>query len=252
MAVNHEERAARAWPILTEVARKRTSITYGNLGKAIGIHQRPVRYVLGLIQDYCLSEKLPPLTILVVEAATGRPSAGFIAWDTDSLGDGRQKVFELSWQTLPNPFAYALSGITREELSIELLENPEVAEDVYRRIKVRGLAQQVFRTALLEAYNGACAFCGLSFEPALDAAHIYPWAQCSSADRLNVRNGLLLCAVHHRMFDEDYFEITADHQIEYVDPDLTLHAPYGAVDRAMSADLHLKKLHLPDEEDWLP
>jgi len=82
MAVNHEERAARAWPVLTATAQQRTTVTYGKLGKAIGIHQRPVRYVLGLVQEYCLAENLPPLTILVVQALGAKPgssSPGFFA-----------------------------------------------------------------------------------------------------------------------------------------------------------------------------
>jgi putative restriction endonuclease len=60
------ERAARAWPLLTQKADEESNITYADLLQHLGIHARPIRYVLGVIQDYCLGEKLPPLTILVV------------------------------------------------------------------------------------------------------------------------------------------------------------------------------------------
>ncbi len=61
--VNQVERASRAWPVLVAIARDEKTITYGELARALGIHHRPIRYVLGLIQDYFLAEKLPPLTI---------------------------------------------------------------------------------------------------------------------------------------------------------------------------------------------
>lgn len=72
MKINQEERAFKAWIILTSIALKRNFITYKELGDKIGIHHRAVRYVLGLIQDYCMSNELPPLTILVVNKITGR------------------------------------------------------------------------------------------------------------------------------------------------------------------------------------
>lgn len=72
------ERAARAWPLLTQKAADESNITYADLSQHLGIHARPIRYVLGVIQDYCLREKLPPLTILVVNRR-GFPSEGFIA-----------------------------------------------------------------------------------------------------------------------------------------------------------------------------
>ena len=66
MTINQAERAFRAWPILTKRASEGKTITYGELGTLLGVHHRAVRYVLALIQDYRLEEKLPPLTILIV------------------------------------------------------------------------------------------------------------------------------------------------------------------------------------------
>ena len=56
MAVNQLERAFRAWPVLIDIAKRRTTITYGELGAKLDIHHRAVRYVLGILQDYCLEE----------------------------------------------------------------------------------------------------------------------------------------------------------------------------------------------------
>lgn len=98
--VNQYQRAAIAWPVLAETAAKRSKITYVQLAQHLGIHPRPIRYVLAVIQDHCLKEKLPPLTILVVNQR-GRPGEGFIAWDVDRLDDGYPFVYAYPWHQLP-------------------------------------------------------------------------------------------------------------------------------------------------------
>ena len=87
--INQHERAYRAWQILTDYASKHKQLTYGELGKLLNIHHRAVRYVLSLIQDYCLDEKIPPLTIIVVNQLTGSPGEGFIAWDVNTIDQGQ-------------------------------------------------------------------------------------------------------------------------------------------------------------------
>jgi hypothetical protein len=48
--VNHVERAFLAWPSLVERAIAKMTISYGELAAVIGIHVRPIRYVLSVIQ----------------------------------------------------------------------------------------------------------------------------------------------------------------------------------------------------------
>jgi len=93
--LNQVERAYRAWPILIARAENETPITYGELAGSFGLHHRAVRYVLGVIQDYCLNEDLPPLTILVINAQTGTPGPGFIAWDMEDLDRGCHSTSKL-------------------------------------------------------------------------------------------------------------------------------------------------------------
>jgi putative restriction endonuclease len=111
MSINQAERAYRAWPILTRRAAEGKTITYGELGALLGVHPRAIRYVLGLIQDFCLEEKLPPLTILIVNQS-GRPGTGFIAHDFDKLEEGGSLVRAYNWKTVPNPFEFASDGTT--------------------------------------------------------------------------------------------------------------------------------------------
>ena len=55
-----------------------------------------------------------------------------------------------------------------------------------------------FRTKLFALYGEICAFCDLDVPLALDAAHVVPKHENGSDDP---RNGLVLCAVHHRVYD---------------------------------------------------
>jgi hypothetical protein len=73
------ERAAQAWSVLALAARNRQVLTYDIVSKLIGVPRQGLGKVLEPIQSYCLLEKLPPLTILVVREDSGLPGAGFIA-----------------------------------------------------------------------------------------------------------------------------------------------------------------------------
>jgi putative restriction endonuclease len=183
------ERASCAWPVLTGEASRGGTHTYKQLGERIGIHHRAVRLVLGVIQDYCLQEGLPPLTILVVNQGRQQfMGAGFIAWDVGWLGEGRDRVYEHPWEAGPNPFAFAAAGTALPSWPASFWQRPESQLPLYRRVRDRGMAQAIFRRALLDA-DGQCAFCGLSVRQALQAAHIIPWTEASDEQRMAVTNG---------------------------------------------------------------
>ena len=243
MAVNQVERAARAWPILTERAAKESTITYGELGHVLGVHHRAVRYVLGVIQDYCIEEKLPPLTILIINAS-GRPGSGFIAFDLDNFEEGLEKVYGFDWDSLENPFGFSASGDSYESIVSALTHDPASAGDVYTRVRSRGIKQIIFRDALLKAYSRRCAFTEIAAPEALEACHIVPWSQASPAERLDVRNGLLLNSFHHKLFDCGYITLTADHLIVYYDPDGEKRS-YSELERRLTLELHGKLMHVP-------
>jgi len=227
------------------------AITYGDLAAQIGIHHRAIRYVLSVVQDYCMQEGLPPLTILAVNAETGNPGHGFIAWDMDDLERGRAEVSAFRWADFENPFVFAADGTTEGDLVGELVKRPATAKDVYARIRVRGMLQVVFRKALLRVYQGRCAICGLSFEDALEAAHLIPWNEASPQERMDPANGILLCATHHKLLDAGQITITRSGRIEYCDPDGT-NGPYSASDKSISLNLHRKRAFLPAASNHRP
>lgn len=71
------------------------------------------------------------------------------------------------------------------------------------------LGQGTFRVAVTQAYDGACAVSGEHSLPALEAAHIRPYGVDGTHD---VRNGVLLRADIHRLFDQGYVTITPEHR----------------------------------------
>ncbi len=242
--VNQCERAFRAWPFLTAAAASRSTVTYAELADYLHIHPRPIRYVLAVIQDWCLREKKPPLTILVVSQYRRQPGQGFIAWDVNDLEEGYEQVYSFRWSDLSNPFEFADEGATLEELAHRLVAKPEDATEVYRQVRNRGFVQVVFRLALLAAYHQRCAFCELSLKDALQAAHIIPWNKASVEQRISPSNGLLLCSTHHALFDAEILSVTTDRRIVCLCGKVPGHR-WTDADRRATVDLDGQPLALP-------
>ena len=73
------------------------------------------------------------------------------------------------------------------------------------------LHQARFRGLVLPAYHERCAVCLLREVRLLDAAHIVPDAD--PAGSAEVTNGLSLCTIHHRGFDQDLVGISPDYEV---------------------------------------
>jgi hypothetical protein len=103
------QRAAQIWPVLSLAAYNRQILTYDILGRLIGVPARGLGMMLEPIQSYCLFEKLPPLTILVVRKETGLPGSGFILSDVSELPKYQIKVIEYDWlkHGCPTPEEFA-------------------------------------------------------------------------------------------------------------------------------------------------
>jgi putative restriction endonuclease len=91
-------------------------------------------------------------------------------------------------------------------------EPAHIHDEIERRYVVREVKQRIhqgqFRGAVLPAYRDRCAICRLREVRLLDAAHIV--ADAEEAGEPVVRNGLSLCSIHHRAFDEDLVGIAPD------------------------------------------
>jgi len=89
---------------------------------------------------------------------------------------------------------------------------PAGAERQYavHETKVR-LHQSRFRGAVLVAYRDQCTICRLKEIRLLDAAHIVGDTEPSGTP--DVVNGLSLCTIHHRAFDQNLVGISPDYEV---------------------------------------
>jgi len=81
----------------------------------------------------------------------------------------------------------------------ELAEFPNGPTEAVRETRVR-LVQGFFRQAILSNYESRCAVCLITEERLLIASHIIPWSE-DEKRRADPSNGLALCALHDRAFD---------------------------------------------------
>jgi putative restriction endonuclease len=79
-----------------------------------------------------------------------------------------------------------------------------------REVKVR-MHQGRFRGLVLPAYRDQCAICRLKEVRLLDAAHIVGDPEPTGTPE--VPNGLSLCSIHHRAFDQDLVVISPDYVV---------------------------------------
>lgn len=109
-------------------------------------------------------------------------------------------------------------------------EHPEINDeeiqvtDSARRTTVISVRKRLrdagFRARVLTAYSFHCAVCGVQLK-LVDAAHIIP-VQCENSTD-ETCNGIALCALHHRAYDqglitlgEDYSVLLSDKRIAYL------------------------------------
>src|SRR5581483_6342171 len=120
-------------------------------------------------------------------------------------------------------------------------EPVHVEDPIERRYVVREVKQRIhqahFRGRVLPAYRDRCAICRLKELRLLDAAHIVGDAQ--PAGEPLVSNGLSLCSIHHRAFDQHLIGVSPDYEVRVSrrlleDDDGPMLDP--AQDRARTAD----------------
>ncbi len=94
-------------------------------------------------------------------------------------------------------------------------EPMHIHDPIERRYVVRQVKQRIhqaqFRGAVLPAYDDRCAICTLKEIRLLDAAHII--GDVEEHGEPLVSNGLSLCSIHHRAYDEDLVGVSPDRQV---------------------------------------
>lgn len=211
------------WDFLVDLASQKITASYDDLRNYVNPRTgksylcRGTAVLLRPIQNFCIERDFPPLTALIVNKGSEAPGKGY-----DPRGitfvQALKRVYEYPWKSMDNPYVdFATEKDSVKSFARRILKVPTEAKDVYGRIKVRGVAQQVFREILLDAYKGKCAICNHGATAILQAAHIKPWGECTFEESYDVTNGILLCPNHHSLWDKGLIDVTEDYVVECED-----------------------------------
>lgn len=127
-----------------------------------------------------------------------------------------------------------------------------IADDpIERRYAVREtrtrLHQARFRGRVLPAYKGQCAICRLKETRLLDAAHII--GDLAEDGVAVVSNGLSLCSIHHRAFDQNLVGVSPDYEVRVARR--LLEDDDGPMLDLLKG-FHRQTIHLPDRRAHQP
>lgn len=104
--------------------------------------------------------------------------------------------------------------------------------------------QQFFRQAILNAYGVRCCISGIAVPQLLIASHIKPWRDFP-AERLNLRNGLCLSALHDAAFDTGLFTLDEDLRV-VLSKQLKCYLPQTALEQCF-ARFEGQRISLPEK-----
>lgn len=138
------------------------------------------------------------------------------------LGNGAKGEVEVwsEFERDPETFAFESQRLMAKYTGESLLEYAEINTDDLPPVGMERDAivklrvnQDFFRRRILSAYNNKCCITGLAIPKLLVASHIVPWSK-DRENRLNVRNGLCLNALHDRIFDKGLLWITENGTVQ--------------------------------------
>ena len=131
-----------------------------------------------------------------------------------------------------------------------LLQHPEdevLQREYVEAVVKRRVHQPFFRQRVIAAYASQCALCRLRHPPLLDAAHI---REDGLGGEPIVPNGVAMCAIHHRAFDNWLLGIRPDHVIE-IRRDVLDESDGPTLQHALQG-LHASSLVLPEKKEAWP
>ena len=143
--------------------------------------------------------------------------------------------------------------VTKGEMAGHFEERePVLSEDpIERRYAVREMRVRVhqarFRGRVIPAYTSQCAICRLKEERLLDAAHIVSDAELLGEP--SITNGLSLCAIHHRAFDQNLVAVTPSYEVTVAKG--LLDDDDGPMLEVLKG-FHGTSIHVPSRRSWRP
>jgi putative restriction endonuclease len=126
------------------------------------------------------------------------------------------------------------------------VENPIERRYVVRETRAR-VHQARFRGRVIPAYGSRCAICRLKESRLLDAAHIV--GDLEEGGEPVVSNGISLCSIHHRAFDQDLVGVAPDYEVRV--STRLLDEEDGPMLDVLKA-FHRQPIVLPERRGWRP
>lgn len=124
----------------------------------------------------------------------------------------------------------------------------DIVERRYAVVEKRvRLHQWRFRGIVLPAYDHRCTICALREERLLDAAHIV--GDLEAGGEAVVPNGVSLCSIHHRAFDQDLVGISPDYEVHVARQ--LLEDDDGPMLEVLKR-FHRQRIHLPSHRRQRP
>jgi putative restriction endonuclease len=102
---------------------------------------------------------------------------------------------------------------TSEKEEIIAIKIP-IGETEKRVLKNQRIYQDFFRRTVLSSHNNCCCISAVETPQLLVAGHIIPWSE-SKEHRLNPENGLALCVLFDRAFDNGLMTIDEQFKVVY-------------------------------------
>lgn len=190
----------REW--LIEVAKRESTVTYGELMDTFGLHFFLLYTAMRLLGHQCVDAKEPVITALIVDKDSGKCSPGLEAEfgiQDDDLE--RTRCYEF-WAGTPN------STSQSEPQPID--ESKAQFDDLLARFALTQVRpfQAAFREAVFRRFDGKCAISGCDVPEALEAAHIggRDWRQGHNS----ATDGILLRRDLHALYDSGVIQIAND------------------------------------------
>jgi len=133
-----------------------------------------------------------------------------------------------------------------DEQEPTLLEDPIERRYLVREVRVR-VHQARFRGRVVPAYTSQCAICRLKEVRLLDAAHIV--GDLQARGEAAVSNGLSLCTIHHRAFDQNLVGVSPEYKVR-VSRRLLEDEDGPMLD--LLKGFHEATIHVPRRAAWRP
>lgn len=94
---------------------------------------------------------------------------------------------------------------------------PVITETEATARRTMRLVNKEFTKIVSPLWNDKCALCGIELPELVRASHAKPWRECTTEERLDPYNGLLLCRNHESLYKNGYITFDGTGKIHISD-----------------------------------